>query len=438
MRRPGSNRRPRRSPLSPRHSGARAQRGSPESIIPARGYGFRARATQVGFSRLGYLLLMMPISGKPEIGGAPRNDTRMVSFKRATFRGSAQLAADHVLAALAIPEVERTRHGGTHAVRRHAGGAPAVRPRRHLLPIVGPLRHMGRVIELIELGGVLGHEAVRLDEVREHVIAGTVAPHAPFDVEAALLEAAGAAHQAVHVRHLVGHVVERRAVVAEDRDAVMVRAAAQELHHVRAVGKLEAEHVDEERHLLVGTRAVEHDVADLARPRAIEHRVRMLERVRRDAHRQPVGCDEAETVATAGRARERRRRSFDRDAIALGLGAERVDRGAVDGSEMHAEQRRLRPLANGEHVMLAAGRTEVDAVALGRHLLERPHLAVELNRFLNVAHAKLDAAYAGDAAVGHGHYLCLAWTGFRTNTQEVPAGGAQVPATPIIFEQCRS
>src|SRR5262249_41536607 len=52
--------------------------GCPESILPValvgkdRGYGFRAPATQVGFSRLGHALT--PISGKPEIGGRPRND----------------------------------------------------------------------------------------------------------------------------------------------------------------------------------------------------------------------------------------------------------------------------------------------------------------------------------------------------------------------------
>ncbi len=35
-------------------------------------YGCRIRATQVGPSRLG--LVQTPIPGKPEIGGAPRND----------------------------------------------------------------------------------------------------------------------------------------------------------------------------------------------------------------------------------------------------------------------------------------------------------------------------------------------------------------------------
>ena len=120
-----------------------------------------------------------------------------------------------------------------------------------------------------------------------------------------LLEAAGAAHQPVDVGQLVGHVIERGTVVAEDRDAVVIRAAAQELHHVRAVGQLEAEDVDEERDLVLGARAVEHDVADLGRPRAVENDVRVLHDVGRYAHRQPVGRVEAEAVAAAGGAGER-------------------------------------------------------------------------------------------------------------------------------------
>src|SRR6266851_4907278 len=56
------------------------QRGSPESITTALDYRFRARATQVGYSRLGRYLV--PISGKPEIGGAPRNDDREIPCKR--------------------------------------------------------------------------------------------------------------------------------------------------------------------------------------------------------------------------------------------------------------------------------------------------------------------------------------------------------------------
>jgi len=50
----------------------RREAANPESINTDRDYGFRARATQVGYSRLGHFRL--PISGKPEIGGASWND----------------------------------------------------------------------------------------------------------------------------------------------------------------------------------------------------------------------------------------------------------------------------------------------------------------------------------------------------------------------------
>ncbi len=54
----------------------RREAASPESIATVGGYGFRARPTQVGSSRLGRLA---PISGKPEIGGPSRNDGRGLS-----------------------------------------------------------------------------------------------------------------------------------------------------------------------------------------------------------------------------------------------------------------------------------------------------------------------------------------------------------------------
>ncbi len=295
------------------------------------------------------------------------------------------------------------------AARIRFDGGPASPQRsgagHHLLPVGGILRHVGGVIELVELGGVFGHEAVRLDEIGEHVAARSVPADAPLDVEAALLDTAGAAHQPVDVRQLVGHVVERGAVVAEDRHAVVIRAAAQELHHVRAVGKLEAEHVDEKRHLVVGARAVEHDMADLGRPRAVEHGVGMLHAVGRDAHRQPVGRAEAEAVAAAGAAVERRRIVRHLDAVAFCLGAERLDRGAIRGGEVHAEQRRLRPLPDGQHMMLAAGGAEMNAVAAGGDLLERPDLGVELRRLMKIANAEFDAADAGNPGACHGNLL---------------------------------
>src|SRR5262249_39017881 len=125
---------------------------------------------------------------------------------------SAELAADDVLAThvagLLVAQIERTRHGRTHAVRRRPGDSPAVGIGHDLLPVVGTLGHVRSVIELVEFGGVFGHEAVRLDEIGKYVAARPVAADPPLDVEPALLEAAGAAHQPVDVRQLVGHVIE--------------------------------------------------------------------------------------------------------------------------------------------------------------------------------------------------------------------------------------
>src|SRR5215472_10674965 len=181
----------------------------------------------------------------------------------------------------------------------------------------------------------------------------------------------------------------------------MVGAAAQKFHHVRAVRAPEAEHVDEKRHLLVRVSAVEHDVADLGRARAIEDDVEMLRAIRRDAHRQSVGRLEAEAIAAAGGAGQRRRIAQNLDAIRLGLGAELIDCGAVWSGEVYAKQSRLRPLADGEHMMLAAGGAQMNPVAVNSDLIERPNLDVEIRRLLEIAHAELDAAHAGDLSVRH-------------------------------------
>ena len=144
-------------------------------------------------------------------------------------------------------------------------------------------------------------------------------------------------------------------------------------------------------------------MADLGRPRTVHDDVGMLHAVGRDAHGQPVGRAEAETVAAAGAARAAAPdRARDLDAVTLRLGAELIDRRPIAGGEVHAEQAGLRPLPNGQHVMLAAGGAEVDAVAFGGHLFERPDLGVEFRRLMEIANAELDAANAGNPAVRHG------------------------------------
>jgi hypothetical protein len=127
----------------------------------------------------------------------------------------------------------------------------------------------------------------------------------------------------------------------------------------------------------------------------------VLRAIRRDAHRQSVGRLEAEAVAAAGGAGQLRRIAQNLDAIRLGLGAELIDCGAVWSGEVHAKQSRLRPLADGEHMMLAARGAQMNSVAVSSDLIERPNLDVEIRRLLEIAHTELDAAHAGDLSIRH-------------------------------------
>src|SRR5262245_62880280 len=83
------------------------------------------------------------------------------------------------------------------------GHVPATWAAGEFGPVLGGIGHVGRLVDLLHLGGVFGDEAVRLDEIGEDVVAGAVSADAPLDVEAVLLHAAGAAHQPVDVGHLV-------------------------------------------------------------------------------------------------------------------------------------------------------------------------------------------------------------------------------------------
>src|SRR5262245_34432855 len=64
------------------------------------------------------------------------------------------------------------RHRGLEAVRRVPGHVPAARATGEVAPVLGGVGHVGRLVDLLHLGGVLGDEAVRLDEVGEDVVAG--------------------------------------------------------------------------------------------------------------------------------------------------------------------------------------------------------------------------------------------------------------------------
>src|SRR5262249_48219940 len=88
---------------------------------------------------------------------------------------------------------------GAQPVRRQSAHAPAARTAGEARPVFGVVRDVGGLVDLLDLGGIFDHKAVRLDEIREYVVAWAVAADAPLDVEAIAPEAAGAAHQAVDV-----------------------------------------------------------------------------------------------------------------------------------------------------------------------------------------------------------------------------------------------
>src|ERR1700724_2615280 len=132
-----------------------------------------------------------PHSTRP--GHEPRGLRPDPSHMRRLWAGrSAELAPDNVLATqvagLLVTEIEPTAHRNAHPVRRHARGTPSVRHGHDLLPVGGILRHVGRIINLVELGGVFGHEAVGLDEIGKHVVAGTVPADAPRDLKAVIFD----------------------------------------------------------------------------------------------------------------------------------------------------------------------------------------------------------------------------------------------------------
>ena len=106
---------------------------------------------------------------------------------------------------------------------------------------------IGRVVDLLHLGGVLRREAVGVDKEAEDIVAGPGMPaDAPFDRIAAHLQSARRAHEPVEVRQLERHVVEPQPSETSERHAVMVARAAQEIDAVGPVGNLETEQIAEE------------------------------------------------------------------------------------------------------------------------------------------------------------------------------------------------
>src|SRR5215510_12366390 len=94
-------------------------------------------------------------------------------------------AGHHLFTALVLRLHQGARHGVTRLRRRRTSHVPATRPDVQIVPPFGIVRHVS-VVYLLHFGGVLDHKAIRLDEVREHIVAGTMPANTPSDVEAAL------------------------------------------------------------------------------------------------------------------------------------------------------------------------------------------------------------------------------------------------------------
>src|SRR4029079_18482041 len=86
-----------------------------------------------------------------------------------------------------ITPEEGACHCFAHFRTGSTGRPPPIRDWRNLVPVLGRLRNMIGVIYLLDFRGVLGDEPIWLNEVREHIVAGTVPSDTPLDVESVLL-----------------------------------------------------------------------------------------------------------------------------------------------------------------------------------------------------------------------------------------------------------
>src|SRR5262245_25310201 len=98
--------------------------------------------------------------------------------------------------------------------------APMVVPVRRPLP-VGGRPHLVRGADALDLGGVLDRSAERRDEIREHVVPGTVAPRPPEGLVSRVLQPADASHDRVDVDHLEGDVIQQGIVGLRVGDRVV-------------------------------------------------------------------------------------------------------------------------------------------------------------------------------------------------------------------------
>src|SRR5262245_51107533 len=277
-----------------------------------------------------------------------------------------------------------------HALRRRVADPPVIDPSGRPLPVFGATDPIARV-DPVDLRRVLDHEVLRADEVREYVIARPGAADAPFDPEPGIAQTPSAAHDRFEVRQFEGDVVQGCHVGARERDVVVMVVAGDEVHHSRLVGQAKAENVDEERRRARDIGRVQHDVRELVRASPRWSRV-LTPRVARDrAEDAALAVLEREAIAAAGLGDRCGR--LDRTCIgARHRCMERIDILPAARAESDAEQLRVRPPVERDHVVRRASAAEVDGVAVRGRRSEAPDLGVEAGARWNVRDADLDAA----------------------------------------------
>src|SRR5688572_18606427 len=122
----------------------------------------------------------------------PTANPGFASLTRATVANPPYLPPERLghdllaaLAGLRIGDAQVAGGRSPEPVGRVARHVPAAGAAGEAAPILGVLRDVGRLVDLLDLGRVLHHEAVRLDEIGEHVVARAVPAQAPLDVETA-------------------------------------------------------------------------------------------------------------------------------------------------------------------------------------------------------------------------------------------------------------
>ena len=111
---------------------------------------------------------------------------------------------------------------------------------------------------------------------------------------------------------------------------------------------------------------------------------------------------DAEAVAAARALLQRPRRMLDLGAERNRLRVQSIDR-ARSGAERCTPSNAARGRSRErQHMMVAAGAAQVQRVALAGDILQRPDLAVELGRFLEIVDGQFDAAQAVDPGGAHG------------------------------------